>query len=69
MKSPCQAALKIAADLLENGVLPEAAAKLSELHDCGRQAGCQHWHGCVGEVESKWQRTPRGNMDRQPAAR
>lgn len=55
MKPLCEELTKTARDLLDHGVLLEGAEKLVQLRDCGRKAGCDHWHRCIGLTENQWQ--------------
>lgn len=54
MNHPCENLMKTARDLLDHGVLREGAEALVRLHDCGRRAGCNHWHRCIGLIENQW---------------
>ncbi|MGI9434225.1 MAG: hypothetical protein ACR2Q4_05260 [Geminicoccaceae bacterium] len=47
--------MNTARDLLDHGLLREGAQKLVRLHDCGRKAGCDQWHVCIGLIENQWQ--------------
>lgn len=61
MQPSCTDRMKIARELLDFGVLGEAAETLSELRECGCHVGCDRWHRCLRLVERQWHfsKTPR----------
>ncbi len=69
MNSRCQDVMKTARELIDHGVLAEGAEKLAELHGCGRKAGCDHWHRCIGLVEHQWQASAATSKLQQLASR
>ena len=54
MQSLCADRMKTAGELLDHGVLGEGAEKLTKLHECGRNSGCDHWRHCISLVEREW---------------
>lgn len=54
MQPFCATKMKIARELLDYGVFSEGAENLSRLHNCGRSAGCDHWHRCIRMIEGQW---------------
>lgn len=54
MQALCTDRMKIARELLDYGVLGEGAENLARLLDCGRSAGCAHWHDCLRKVDDQW---------------
>lgn len=54
MRGPCVANLATARELLEFGVLGEAAGALVDLHRCAQAAGCEDWQNCSSTIDETW---------------
>jgi hypothetical protein len=54
VRAPCVANLDTAKELLEFGVIGEAAKALVDLHRCAQAAGCEDWQNCSSTVDETW---------------
>jgi hypothetical protein len=61
--------MKTGRDLLDHGHILEGAEKLTRLQDCGRKAGCEHWHQCIGVIEDQWRAMAASTLKRPTARR
>jgi hypothetical protein len=55
VRAPCVANLDTAKELLEFGVIGEAAETLVDLRRCAQTPGCADWRNCSCTVEETWQ--------------
>ncbi len=54
MRAPCVANLDTAKELLEFGVVGEAAQAMVDLRRCAQKPGCEDWQNCSSTVEDSW---------------
>jgi hypothetical protein len=54
VRAPCVANLDTAKELLEFGVVGEAAKALLDLRRCAQVPGCEDWRNCSSTIEETW---------------
>lgn len=54
MKKPCVTSLNTARELLQHGMVGEAAKALVNLRRCAADCGCDDWRNCDATVQGAW---------------
>jgi hypothetical protein len=54
VRAPCVAILDPAKELLEFGVVNEAAQSLVDLRRCAQEPGCEDWRNCSCQIDGTW---------------
>jgi hypothetical protein len=54
VRAPCVAHLDTAKELLDFGVVDEAAKALADLRRCAQTPGCEDWQNCDRTAQDTW---------------
>ena len=68
MRAPCVAILDTAKELLEFGVVNEAAQSLVDLRVCAQEPGCKDWRNCSCQIEAAWREGTHATPEPNPEA-